>query len=107
MVLLVAVAAIQGIFVQVYFGPLFAIPVKILSRRTAGAATGFGNFFANLGGFTFAYGIGAVKDASGSFSAALYALSGLCVVGLGLAWMLSRTIRGNRSATDRASVGIT
>lgn len=94
LVLLVVVAVIEGIFVQLYFGPLFAIPVKFLGPRTAGAATGFGNFFANVGGFTFAYTIGAIKDATGSFAVGLYALAALCAIGLVLTWCLSRTIRG-------------
>lgn len=99
--LLVAVAAVQGIFVQVYFGPLFAIPMRFLGSRAAGAATGFGNFFANIGGFTFAYTIGALKDATGSFSLGLYTLSAFCVIGVALTWLLSRAIRRTR-ATEPA-----
>jgi sugar phosphate permease len=91
--LLLGVAAVQGIFVQVYFGPLFGIPVKVLAPGRAGSAAGFGNFFANVGGFTFAFTIGVVKDATGSFAAGFYCLSGLCVVGLVLTAALSRAIR--------------
>lgn len=88
--LLVPVIAINGFFVQFYFGPLFAIPIQALGSRTAGLASGYGNFLANLGGFTFAYALGAVRDATGAFSDAIYVLSGLCVVGVLLTLILSR-----------------
>ncbi|MGH7775686.1 MAG: MFS transporter [Candidatus Dormibacterales bacterium] len=88
--LLMLVVAVNGIFVQFYFGPLFAFPIQMLGPRSAGVTSGFGNFFANLGGFTFAYALGAVKDATGSFSGGLYALSLLCLVGVVLTLSLAR-----------------
>jgi sugar phosphate permease len=88
--LLVPVIAINGFFVQFYFGPLFAVPIQALGPKTAGLASGYGNFLANLGGFTFAYAMGAVRDATGSFSDVLYAMSSLCVVGVALSIALSR-----------------
>lgn len=99
--LLVVDAAVLGTLMQVYFGPLFAIPVKIWPG-TAGAATGFGNFFANMGGFTFAITIGTIKDATGSFAVSLYVLSGVCLLGPLLSWMLSMEIRRRREALSRA-----
>ena len=95
--LLIPVIALNGVFVQFYFGPLFAIPIQVLGSRSAGLASGFGNFFANLGGFTFAYTLGAVKDATGSFSDGMYALSGLCVLGL----LLTLTLTGARPLEER------
>ncbi len=77
LVLTVAVIAVNAVFLQFYFGPLFAIPVEVLGRRMAGTASGFGNFFANLGSFTFAFALGAVKDASGSFAWGFCALGAL------------------------------
>ncbi len=53
--LLILVVAVNAIFLQFYFGPLFALPIELLGPRTAGLASGFGNFFANVGGFTFTY----------------------------------------------------
>lgn len=88
--LLVAVVVLNGIFVQIYFGPLFDVPIRLLGPRTAGVTSGFGNFFANLGGFTFTYTIGALKDATGSFNLGLYALSALCLVGLACTLLLTR-----------------
>jgi nitrate/nitrite transporter NarK len=80
--LLVLVIAINAIFVQLYFGPLFSLGVEMLGVERAGLASGFGNFFANLGGFTFTYTLGALKDATGSFTVGFYTLAGLCIVGL-------------------------
>ena len=47
-----------------------------------GTTTGFGNFFANLGAFTFVYLLGALKDSTGLFESGFYALGGACIVGL-------------------------
>ncbi|MDQ6876615.1 MAG: MFS transporter [Candidatus Dormibacteraeota bacterium] len=88
--LLVPVIAVNGFFVQFYFGPLFAVPIQALGSKTAGLASGYGNFLANLGGFTFAYALGAVRDATGAFSYAIYVLSALCVLGVVLTLVLSR-----------------
>ena len=90
LVLLVPVIGINGFFVQFYFGPLFAVPIQALGPKTAGLASGYGNFLANLGGFTFAYALGAVRDSTGSFADAIYVMSGLCVVGVVLVLILSR-----------------
>jgi nitrate/nitrite transporter NarK len=91
--LLIAVVAMNAIFVQVYFGPLFGIPVQVFGTRTAGLTSGFGNFCANMGGLTFAYTLGALKDSTGSFAIGLYSLSGMCVVGLGISIVLARVQR--------------
>jgi predicted MFS family arabinose efflux permease len=88
--LLVPVIAINGFFVQFYFGPLFAVPIQALGPKTAGLASGYGNFLANIGGFTFAYALGAVRDSTGSFADAIYVMSGLCVIGVAFTLILSR-----------------
>ena len=95
--LLLAVVVVNGIFVQLYFGPLFNVPIQLLGTETAGLSSGFGNFFANLGGFTFAYTLGALKDATGSFDAGLYALMGFCVFGLLCTFALARLKPGGAS----------
>lgn len=76
------VIAINSIFVQVYFGPLFSVAIQRLGDTTAGVVSGFGNFCANIGGFTLVYLLGATKDATGEFQAGLLTLALLCVVGL-------------------------
>ncbi len=90
MALLIAIIMVNAFFVQFYFGPLFAMPVEILGKRMAGTATGFGNFFANLGSFTLVYLLGVLKDVSGSFESGFYAVAGLCVVGLVFTFLLAR-----------------
>jgi sugar phosphate permease len=84
------VVGVNSFFVQLYFGPLFAVPIDMLGTKTAGLSSGFGNFFANVGGFTFAYILGAVKDLTGSFALGFYWLAALCVIGLLCAVLLSR-----------------
>jgi sugar phosphate permease len=81
-VMVVVVVAVQAVFLQVYFGPIFAVPIGVLGARTAGSVSGFSNLFANLGALTFAYTLGAVRDASGSFARGFQALGVLCLVGL-------------------------
>jgi nitrate/nitrite transporter NarK len=62
----------------------------MFGARSAGLVSGFGNFFANLGGFTFVYVLGAIKDATGSFQSGFAALSVACLVSLGAtAWLRS------------------
>lgn len=88
--LLVAVFVVNGIFIQFYFGPLFALQVDRLGSERAGLTTGCGNFFANLGGVTAVWLLGALKDATDSFTVGLYSLSGLCLFGLLCTVTLSR-----------------
>lgn len=86
---LLAIVGVNAIFVQFYFGPLFAVPVEMFGARSAGLVSGFGNFFANLGGFTFVYTLGAVRDATGSFTVGFDALAAACAVGVVLSGVLA------------------
>jgi predicted MFS family arabinose efflux permease len=85
------VVALISLAIQVYFGPLFALPLQVLGDRNAGLISGFGNFCANLGSFAFVYALGAVKDATGSFRAGFLSLAALCLVAL-LATYLTRPL---------------
>ncbi|MEU8657042.1 MFS transporter [Actinoplanes philippinensis] len=85
----IAVVALMSLAIQVYFGPLFALPLQVLGDRNAGLISGFGNFCANLGSFAFVYALGAVKDATGSFRAGYLSLAALCL----LALLATRLIR--------------
>ena len=87
--LLVLVVAVNSIFVQFYFGPLFHVPVEVLGPRVAGMSAGFGNMFANLGALTFAYALGVVKDTAGAFTLGFLGTSAFCVVGVALAVVLA------------------
>jgi sugar phosphate permease len=71
-----------------------------LGPNIKGTATGFGNFFANLGGLTFAYLLGAVKDATGAFESGFFTLSAACIVGLFFTIWLAR-IRRNITGETR------
>jgi sugar phosphate permease len=98
MVFVVALIFINAIFLQMYFGPLFSIPVEILGVRKAGITTGFSNLFANIGGFSAAYLLGALKDRTGGFNSGFLTICGACFVGLALAFMLARMRRKALSA---------
>jgi len=91
--LLLLVIAVNSIFLQFYFGPLFVVPMEALGPRFAGSATGFGNLFANIGGLTTAYALGVVKDQAGSFSWGFLGVSGVCLAGVALAIVLARMRR--------------
>ncbi len=90
MPLLLLVIAVNSIFLQFYFGPLFLVPVEVLGHRVAGTATGFSNLFANIGGFLTAYTLGVVKDQAGTFTWGFVGIGGICLVGVALAVVLAR-----------------
>jgi nitrate/nitrite transporter NarK len=93
MILLVALIFVNAIFLQMYFGPLFSIPVEILGVPKAGISIGFSNLFANVGGFSAAYLLGALKDRSGAFKPGFLAICGACFLGLALTLILARMRR--------------
>jgi nitrate/nitrite transporter NarK len=93
---LLIVIAINAVTMQLYFGPLFAVPVQMFGSRSAGLVSGFGNAAANIGGFTFVYVLGAIKDATGHFESGFAALSVACLVSLGATVWLSR-LRSRRA----------
>jgi sugar phosphate permease len=88
--LLLLVIAVNSIFLQFYFGPLFLVPMEVLGPRTAGTATGFTNLFANIGGLLTAYALGVVKDQTGAFTSGFVGVSGVCLIGVALAVILAR-----------------
>lgn len=87
--ILVLVVAVNAVFIQFYFGPLFYVPVEVLGSRFAGMSTGFSNMFANLGSLTFAYALGVVKDSAGTFKWGFLATSAVCVIGVLLTMVLA------------------
>jgi len=88
--LLLLVIAVNSVFLQFYFGPLFFVPVEVLGQRIAGTTTGFSNLFANLGGFFTAYALGVVKDRAGTFTWGFVGISALCLIGVALSVVLAR-----------------
>lgn len=103
LVLLICVIAVMSIFVQLYFGPLFSLPMQHVGRASPGLVSGFGNFCANVGSFTFALVLGRVKDATGSFSGGLWVLAGLCVVAAVATWSISLLPKPNREEKESMS----
>ena len=99
--LLLLVIAVNSVFLQFYFGPLFVVPMEVLGPRFAGTATGFGNLFANIGGLSTAYALGVVRDHAGSFAWGFAGVSGVCVAGVALAVVLSR-LRGRGTEVSPA-----
>jgi sugar phosphate permease len=87
---LLAVIALNAIFMTIYFGPLFYVPIEVLGQRTAGLVTGVGNLFANLGALSAAYLLGVVKDFTGSFAWGFFGIASLCSVGVLLSVVLAR-----------------
>jgi nitrate/nitrite transporter NarK len=100
--MLLLLIAVNSIFLQFYFGPLFLVPVEVLGSRVAGTATGFSNLFANIGGFLTAWAMGAIKDQSGSFTAGFISISAICMVGVALAVVLARVRTNALSPRTRA-----
>jgi len=92
-ILLIALIFINAIFLQMYFGPLFSIPVEILGVPKAGISTGFSNFFANIGGLSVTFLLGALKDGTGAFKPGFFAICGACFLGLALTFILGRIRR--------------
>lgn len=99
---LLLVIALNSIFLQFYFGPLFLVPVEVLGPRIAGTATGFGNLFANIGGFLTAWTMGALKDRSGSFTSGFLTIAAVCLAGVLLSVVLARMRRRLLAAQARA-----
>lgn len=91
--LLLVVIAVNSVFLQFYFGPLFIVPMEVLGSRTAGTATGVSNLFANIGGFLTAWALGVIKDQSGSFTWGFLGISAICIAGIVLAVVLARMRR--------------
>jgi nitrate/nitrite transporter NarK len=87
---MLAVIAVNAVFMTIYFGPLFYVPVEVFGQRTAGLVTGVGNLFANLGALTAAYVLGVVKDVTGSFAWGFFGISTLCATGVALSLVLAR-----------------
>ena len=90
MPLIIAAILINAMFIQFYFGPIFAAPVEIYGPHMTGTLTGFGNFFANLGAFSFVYLLGYLKDRTGLFESGFYAIGGLCIIGIVFTVLMER-----------------
>jgi predicted MFS family arabinose efflux permease len=97
---LILAVAIQALFIQVYFGPLFALPVRYLGPGSAGTTSGFSNLCANLGALTAAWALGVIRDATGSFAGGLYALAGMCLLAIAVTFSLRFAPRFEAATTE-------
>jgi len=59
--------------------------------------------FANIGGLTFAWALGAIKATAGAFRWGYIAPSALCVIGIGLTVVLARMRSAALAAPARAA----
>jgi ACS family tartrate transporter-like MFS transporter len=62
-------------------GPFWALPGKFLSGASAAAGIALINSMAAVGGFVGPYGVGYLKDLTGSFESGLYLLAGILMAG--------------------------
>jgi nitrate/nitrite transporter NarK len=91
-VLLVIVVALISLFIQLYFGPLFAVPRQLFGPGVAGLSSGFGNLWANIGGFLSATALGVLKDVTGSFTLGFLCLGVVSLIGLlAVVWLARST----------------
>jgi sugar phosphate permease len=88
--MVIAIVGLIAVFIQLYFGPLFAVAAMFFGRSVAGLSSGFGNFCANLGGFASVLALGALKDATGSFEPGFFFLAGIALLGFAALVALSR-----------------
>lgn len=79
---IVAVVLVQSLFLQVYFGPLFAYPISLLGAGSSGVISGLGNTFANLGALAGTLMLGITADLTGGFDLGFYVLTGLAAAAL-------------------------
>ena len=93
MFLLVLFIVLNALFLQVYFGPLFALPIERYGAHMMGSLSGFGNFFANLGGITFSFLVGVIKDKTGLFESGFYAIALACILGIVLTLFVEKMRR--------------
>lgn len=89
---LILTISVNQLFLQVYFGPLFEIPIKAMGGQFAGSISGFSNMCANVGGLTAIYLLGALRGWFGTFDVGIYGLAGLCGVSLLLVCLLRRKL---------------
>jgi ACS family tartrate transporter-like MFS transporter len=78
------------------YGPFWALPPKFLRGTAAAAGIAFINSIGNLGGFAGPYVLGAVRDGTGSFSAALLGGAGLMAAAGTIALALAASNRPSR-----------
>ena len=88
--LMLLVIAVNAVFLQFYFGPLFHVPVEVLGSRVTGMSSGVSNLYANVGALVFALSLGVIKDKSGTFDWGFWGITAFCALGVLLSVVLAR-----------------
>jgi nitrate/nitrite transporter NarK len=84
-VALVGITSARAIF--------WTIPTRFLTGLAAAGGLAFINSIGTLGGFVGPYAMGWLRDATGSFSAGLLAMSGLLMIATVTSWSLRLVVR--------------
>ena len=101
--LMLLVIAVNAVFLQFYFGPLFSVPVEVLGSRVTGMSAGVSNLYANVGALVFAVSLGVIKDRSGSFAWGFWGITFFCAIGVMLSFVLARMRRAALADTTSAT----
>jgi MFS family permease len=70
----------------------WVLPGRFLTGATAAAGIALINSFGNLGGYIGPFGIGALKEYTGTLSSGLYFLSAIMISGVLLTWIVYRRL---------------
>ena len=81
------------------------LPGRFLSGATAAAGIALINSFGNLGGYIGPFGIGALKEYTGTLSSGLYFLSAVMLSGVLLTWIVYVRLEKKAAAAPVAAVG--
>ena len=93
----VAMFTVAAMGILSYYPPMWALPTRLLSERTAAASFGFMNLIANFGGFAGPYMVGFLTEHTGSYAAGVYLLVSTAVAAGIIMVLLPRSIPGART----------
>src|SRR5207244_1509129 len=80
-VLALAAISLAALGIWGALGPFWAMPTAVLRGSAAAAGIAWINSVGNLGGFVGPYAVGLIRDLTGGFSAAMFALALSLIVG--------------------------
>lgn len=83
----------------------WVLPGRFLSGATAAAGIALINSFGNLGGYIGPFGIGALKEYTGSLSSGLYFLSAVMLSGVVLTYIVYTKLEKKASLARNAALG--
>ena len=101
-VTVVPLVLLASLFMQTYFAPLFALPTQVGGIAAVGTVNGVANLLANLGGIVANYGLGRLRDATGSFEIGFWTLAAMCA--FAAAALLLAALAGYLAPGERADV---